>query len=145
MKLPKQKKLPPNSMSEHYIQNIQQNDKLFMIDHCTNNNIITTEQTGGKQGSWGCADQLLIHKMILDEAKQHCHNLLMMWFDYKKAFDSVPQEWILKALELAQVPLKIIRTIKSLMGTWPQNFALIQSKLISSNIKLGFFKETAWH
>ena len=114
-----------------------------MIDHCTNNNIITTEQTGGKQ--WGCADLPLINKMILDEAKQHCHNLLTMWFDYKKAFDSVLHDWILKALELAQVPLKIIRTIKSLMGTWPQNFALIQPKLTSSNIKLGFCKETAWH
>ena len=41
-----------------------------------------------------------------------------MWFDYKNAFDSVPHDWILKALELVQVPLKIISTIKSLMGTW---------------------------
>ena len=90
----------------------------FIIDHCTTNNIITPDQAGGKQGSWGCTDQLLINKMILDEAKQHRRNLLMMWFDYKKAFDSVPHDWILKALELAQVPLKIINTIKSLMGTW---------------------------
>ena len=36
----------------------------------------------------------------------------------KKAFDSVPHDLILKALELAQVPLKITNTIKSLMGTW---------------------------
>ena len=90
----------------------------FIIDHCTTNNIITPEQAGGKQGSWGCTDQLLINKMILDEAKQHRRNLLMMWFDYKKAFDSVPHDWILEALELAQVSLKIINTIKSLMGTW---------------------------
>ena len=90
----------------------------FIIDHCTTNNIITPDQAGGKQGSWGCTDQLLINKMILDEAKQHRRNLLMMWFDYKKAFDSVPHDWILKALELAQAPLKIINTIKSLMGTW---------------------------
>ena len=90
----------------------------FIIDHCTTNNIITPEQAGGKQGSWGCTDQLLINKMILDETKQHRRNLLMMWFDYKEAFDSVPDDWILKELELAQVPLKIINTIKSLMGTW---------------------------
>ena len=89
----------------------------FIIDHCTTNNIITPEQAGGKQGSWGCTDQLLINKMILDEAKQHCCNLLMR-FDYKKAFYSIPHDWILKALELAQVSLKIINTIKSLMGTW---------------------------
>ena len=90
----------------------------LIIDHCTTNNIIMPEQAGGKQGSWGCTDQLLVNKKILDEAKQHRCNLLMMWFGYKKAFDSVPHNWILKALELAQVSLKIINTIKSLMGTW---------------------------
>ena len=57
----------------------------FIIDHCTTNNIIMSKQARGKQGSWVCADQLLINKMILDEAKQHRHKLLMMWFDYKKA------------------------------------------------------------
>ena len=76
------------------------------------------EQAGGKQGSWGCTDQLLINILILNEAKQHHYNLLIMWFDYKKAFDSVPRDWILKALEPVQVPLKIINMIKSLMGTW---------------------------
>ena len=90
----------------------------FIIDHCTTNNIITPKQAGGKQGSCGCTDQLFINKMILDEAKQHCRNLLMMWFDYKKAFDSVPHDCILKALELAQVLLKITNTIKVLMNTW---------------------------
>ena len=90
----------------------------FIIDHCTTNNIITPEQAGGKQGSWGYTDQLLINKMILDEAKQYRRNLLTMWFDYKKAFDYVPYDWILKTLELAQVPLKITNTIKLLMNTW---------------------------
>ena len=41
----------------------------FIIDHCTANNIIMPEQARGKQGRWGCTDQLLINKMILDEAK----------------------------------------------------------------------------
>ena len=41
----------------------------FIIDHCTANNIIMPEQAGGKQGRRGCTDQLLINKMILDEAK----------------------------------------------------------------------------
>ena len=41
--------------------------KSFMVDQCTVNNIITPEQPGGKQRSWGCTDKLLINKMILDE------------------------------------------------------------------------------
>ena len=66
-------------------------------------------------GSWGCTDQLLINKMILDEVRKHQRNLFMMWFDYKKAFDSVPHDWILKSLRLCQVPEKIINTIENLM------------------------------
>ena len=42
----------------------------------------------------------------------------MMWFDYKKAFDSVPHDWILKALQLARVPQKIINTVENLMRVW---------------------------
>ena len=91
---------------------------LFIVDHCTTNNIITIEQAGGKPGSWGCTDQLLINKMILDEVQKHRRNLFMMWFDYKKAFDSVPHDWILKALQLACIPQKIINTIENLMRMW---------------------------
>ena len=59
----------------------------FLDDHCTSNGIIATEQAGGKKGSWGCTDQLLINRMILDEVRTHKRNLVSMWFDYKKAFD----------------------------------------------------------
>ena len=45
--------------------------------------------------------------MILDEAKQYRRNLHTMWFDYNKDFGSIPHDWILKVLELAQVLLKV--------------------------------------
>ena len=48
----------------------------------------------------------------------------MRYFDYIKAFDSIPHDRTLKALELAQEPLKIANTIKSLMGTWATKFFL---------------------
>ena len=61
--------------------------------------------------------------MILDEVKVH-RNLYMMWFDYKKAFDSVPHDWIIKALQLANVPHDIIEIIKSLMSLWSTKLSL---------------------
>ena len=99
----------------------------FVVDHCVTNNIITLEQAGGKPGSWGCTDQLLINKMILDEVKVHRRNLYMMWFDYKKAFDSVPHDWIIKALQLAKIPNDIIQMIKSLMTLWSTKITLIDT------------------
>ena len=96
----------------------------FLVDHCTTNSVITLEQAGGKPGSWGCTDQLLINKMILDEVKRNRRNLHMMWFDYKKAFDSVPHDWIIRALELAKIPHEIIRTVKNLMKLWSTKLSL---------------------
>ena len=82
------------------------------------------EQAGGKKHSWGCADQLLINKMVLDQVKQQRKNLFMMWFDYRKAFDSVPHSWIIKALHLAKVPEKVLNAILRLIELWATNVNL---------------------
>ena len=87
----------------------------FPKDHCSINDIITLEQAGGKKGSCSCADHLLVNKMILEQVRNNRRNLLMMWFDYKKAFDSAPHDWIIKILQLAKVPSKIINAISQLM------------------------------
>ena len=71
-----------------------------------------------RKHSWGCTDQLLIHKMVLDQVKKQRKNLFMMWFDYRKAFDSVPHSWTIKALELAKVPNKILIAIWNIMDLW---------------------------
>ena len=73
----------------------------------TTNEILTTEQAGGKRGSWGCINQLLINKMVMDEVSQNRRNLMMTWFDYKKAFD-----WIIIGLQLAMVPNQLIMTVR---------------------------------
>ena len=68
--------------------------------------------------SWGCADHFLINKMVLDQVKQQRKNLFLMWSDYRKAFDSVPHRCIIKALHLANVPVKVLNAILRLMELW---------------------------
>ena len=81
--------------------------KHFMQGHCTTNGIITTEQAGGKKGSWGCPDQL------------NRRNLFTMWFDYRKAFDSISHHWwLFEALRLATLPEGIISNIRALAEKW---------------------------
>ena len=87
----------------------------FIMEHCEENNIITEKQAAGKRGSWGCTDQLLINKMIYDEVTSNRRNLVTVWLDYKKAFDSVPHNWLIRILEMAKVPEKIILAIRQLM------------------------------
>ena len=103
----------------------------FLYDHCATNNIITLEQAGGKKGLWGCTDQLLINKMILDEVRSNRRNLFMMWFDYKKAFDSIPHRYLFEALKLAKVPIMLQNAIFSLTEKWATNIYLRTNEKVS--------------
>ena len=93
----------------------------FLQDHCKCSNTITAEQAGGKKEVWGCLEQLMINKIILEEVTENRRFLITIWLDYQKAFDSVPHKWLIKALELTKVPERIITAIKTLMKKWSTN------------------------
>ena len=109
----------------------------FIMEHCERNGIVTEEHAAGKRGSWGCADQLLINKMIYEEVVSNRRNLVTVWLDYKKAFDSVHHSWILESLKLAKVPDVIIQAISQLMLKWRTQARLNSGK---ENIETDFIK-----
>ena len=76
--------------------------------HLQDNNLFPIEQKGCKRGSYGCKDQLLINRMVMENCKSRCRNLSVAWIDYRKAFDSVPHAWILKFLEMFKVSHVIV-------------------------------------
>ena len=59
-----------------------------------------------------------MNKTILEDVTENHRFLITVWLDYQKAFDSVQHKWLIKALELAKVPEKIITAIKTLMKKW---------------------------
>ena len=104
---------------------------LFIEDHCISNEVVTIEQAGGKKGSWGCSDQLLINKMVLDEVRRYRRNLFCMWFDYRKAFDSIPHTWLFEALALAKVPQIIIQAVERMAEKWKTEISLQSNSGVS--------------
>ena len=106
--------------------------------------ILPAEQKGCRRGSYGCKDQLLINKAILEEVKSKKKNLSTAWVDYKKAFDSVPHSWIVKSLEICRVCPTVIRFITSGMKNWKTTLNLnhasgsLTSRLI--DIRSGIFQ-----
>ena len=66
-----------------------------------NNNTFSLEQKGCKRGSYACKDQLLIDKMLLEHCEPKHRNMSMVWIDYRKTFDGVFHNWIIKSLELS--------------------------------------------
>ena len=109
----------------------------FIDEHCSSNSIIKVEQAGGKRGRWGCNEQLLINKMIVNEVREHKRNIFTMWFDYKKAFDSIPHQWLLEALKQAKLPADLIKCIETLAKKWATNITphTEKERLVSSLIR----------
>ena len=60
----------------------------------------------------------LLIKVFYVKFDKKKRNLLTVWLDYRKAFDSVPHDWIIKALQLAKVPKNLVESIKILTKQW---------------------------
>ena len=54
----------------------------------------------------------------MSEVRNKKRNLITIWLDYKKAFDSVPHEWLIQSLHLAKLPEDLIRAIEHLTSQW---------------------------
>ena len=52
----------------------------------------------------------------MSEVRNKKRNLITKWLTYKKAFDSVPHEWLIKSLDLAKLPEDLIRAIEHLIS-----------------------------
>ena len=81
-------------------------------------NMLQLDQRGGKPGSMGCTDNLLVDRMVLEDAQFNLKNLTCTWVDLKKAFDSVSHPWLFRCLECHGVPVVLIDFIKNLVKTW---------------------------
>ena len=106
--------------------------------HLEQNSLFPIEQKGCRRGSYGCKDQLMINKMILENCKKRKRNMSCAWIDYKKAFDSVPHDWILKSLELVKVSPKLIQFLEYNMNQWKTTLTLTHEngELLCDNIKI---------
>ena len=102
------------------------------------NNILPEEQRGCARNSYGCKDQQMINKTIIEDCKQKKKNLSMAWMDYKKAFDSVPHSWILKTLRMYSFIEKVIRFMETSMNKWNTTMKLFYSDgcIITDPIKI---------
>ena len=99
--------------------------------------LLPAEQKGCKRGSYGCKDQLLVNKMILEHCKKKRNPLSTAWVDYKKAFDSVPHTWIIKCMEIFKLSPKLIDFMKTSMKNWQTTMILnAETPIVTDPIKI---------
>ena len=79
---------------------------------------MSDSQKGVGMGTRGAKHQLVIDKMVAGDSRRRSTNLAMAWIDYKKAYDYVPNSWILESLELYKIHPSIKEFIATSMNHW---------------------------
>ena len=96
--------------------------------------LFPNEQKGCRKGSRGTAELLYIDKHILDKNKNRRKNLAMAWIGYKKAYDMVPQSWIINCLEMYKISHETIHFIE-------KNHEKLEGWINSRTKKHGWYKD----
>ena len=79
--------------------------------------VLPVEQKGCHKRTRGTKDQL-INRVISKKCKRRHNGLAMRWIDYKKAFDIVPNSYLLKFLEMFKVADNIKISLTNSMKNW---------------------------
>jgi hypothetical protein len=88
----------------------------YMREHTMENGIWDEGQLGAVEGVLGTVDQLIIDRCIMEEIKQYHRNLAVAFYDYKKAYDKVHHDWMLRVYDWIGIPKEVIQLIENLMG-----------------------------
>ena len=63
----------------------------------------------------------------------------MAWIDYKKAYDMVPQSWIINCLKMYKILHKVLNFIEKTMKTWRVELTAGGRSLVEIKIQRGIF------
>ena len=93
----------------------------------------------------GCrtAELLYIDQHILNKSKTRWKNLAMPWIDYKKAYDMVPQRFIIRCLKMYKISHEVINFIEKTMQTWRVELTAGGRSLTETEIQRGIFQKDA--
>ena len=95
------------------------------------------------RGSRGTAELLYIDQDILNESKNKRKNLAMALIDSQKAYDMVPQSWIINCLKMYKISHETINFIEKTMKNWRVKLTAGGKSLAEIKIQRGIFQEDA--
>ena len=90
----------------------------YMREHTMENAIWDEGQLEAVEGVLGTVDQLIIDRCIMEEVKEYHRSLAVAFYDYKKIYDEVHHDWMLRVYQWICVPDEVIKLISNLMQLW---------------------------
>ncbi len=91
---------------------------VFVVDHLEKTGRVAVEQQSGKQKIRGCQGALLIDRTVIEDAKKRRKRLVMTFFDFRKAFDSLSQSGLDFLLHQAGVAENVQAWLVTVMPLW---------------------------
>ena len=90
----------------------------YTREHTMENAIWDEGQLVAVEGVLGTIDQLIIDRCIMEEVKQYHRNLDVVFYNYKKVYDKVHHDWMLRVYKWVGIPDEMIELISNLMELW---------------------------
>ena len=81
----------------------------YMREHTMGNEIWDEGQLGLVEGVLGMVSQLIIDRCTMEEVKQYHRNLAVAFYDYKKTYDKVHHDWMLRGYRWVGIPDEVIK------------------------------------
>ena len=104
--------------------------------------LLPEEQKGCRRRHRGTVELLYRDQHILNESKTTRKNLAIALIDYKKAYDVVPQSWIIKCLKMYKIVHELSqKPWKPRERNWLQE----EEALLKQTSKQVYFKEMHYH
>ena len=88
----------------------------------------------------GKKDQLLIDKAVMKICKRRKFGVSIVWIDYRKVYDMVPQSWIKKSMEMCKVVDNISHLLFKNIDSWQTILMSGNEELTGVNIQRGIFQ-----
>ena len=74
------------------------------------------------------------------ESKTRRKNLAITWIDYKKAYDLVPQSWLINCFKMYKISHEVINFSEKTMKPWKEKLTVGWRSLAEANIQRGTFQ-----
>ena len=101
------------------------------------------DQKGCRKGTRGTAELFYIDQHILNKSKYGRKNLAIAWIDNKKAYDMVPQSWIINCLKMYKMSHQVINFIEKTMNTWRVELTAGGRSFAEIKVQRGIFQGNA--
>ena len=86
-----------------------------MRNHEIENNIWDEDQLRAAEGVLGTVDRLIIDKYIMEEVKTKHRNLVVAFYDHKKAYDKVHHNWMLRVYSWMGLQANVMSLVRQFM------------------------------